>query len=105
MSGLDDSRHLHGEYKIPGGKLVVVDAITRRGILCAVQVSGDFFLEPDTALDTINATLQRIPMHADEELIANEIRKALDPDVRLFGISPEGIATAMWRALQEEQAT
>lgn len=105
MPGLDDSRHLHGEYKIPGGKLIVVDALSRRGVLNAVRVSGDFFPEPDTALDAINAALVSIPVGADETAIANTVRDALTPDVQMFGISPEGIATAVWRALQQEYET
>ena len=47
----------HGEYKVPGGKLVVVDLGVAEGRMTGVQVSGDFFLEPATALDDINAAL------------------------------------------------
>ena len=43
----------HGEYKVPGGKLVVVDLQEHDGRLTHVQVAGDFFLEPDSALDDI----------------------------------------------------
>ena len=52
---------MHGEYKVPGGKLVVVDLAVAAGHLDQVQVSGDFFLEPDSALDAINAALQGLP--------------------------------------------
>jgi hypothetical protein len=41
---------MHGEYKIPGGKLVVVDLDVIDGALRNVRVAGDFFLEPDEAL-------------------------------------------------------
>ena len=46
----------HGEYKVPGGKLVVVDLQEHDGRLAHVQVAGDFFLEPDSALDDIRPT-------------------------------------------------
>ena len=38
---------LHGEYKVPGGKLVAVDLHVDEGHLTDVRVSGDFFLDPD----------------------------------------------------------
>ena len=45
---------LHGEYKVPGGKLVAVDLSVSDGRLAEVQVSGDFFLDPDEALPLID---------------------------------------------------
>ena len=41
------SRHnhtMHGEYKMPGGKLVVADLEVRDDKLTRVRISGDFFL-------------------------------------------------------------
>ena len=52
---------MHGEYKTPGGKLVVVDFIVHDGRLADVEVTGDFFLYPDDALDTIIAALNGLP--------------------------------------------
>ena len=46
---------MHAEYKVPGGKLVVVDLDVEAGRLANVRLAGDFFLEPDTALDDIDA--------------------------------------------------
>jgi lipoate-protein ligase A len=51
------SEPLHGEYKVPNGKLVAVDLSVVDGRLSQVKVSGDFFLDPDDALDVINAAL------------------------------------------------
>src|SRR5207244_3663599 len=48
----------HGEYKVHGGKLVVVDLDVDGGRFRNVSVSGDFFLEPDDALDDINRALE-----------------------------------------------
>ena len=33
---------MHGEYKVPGGKLVVADVEVRDGRLADVRISGDF---------------------------------------------------------------
>ena len=90
---------MHGEYKVPGGKLVVVDLAVVAGRLARVQVSGDFFLEPDSALDTINAALRGLPADAGEALVAATVRNALDPGVALFGITPEAVAIAVRRAI------
>src|SRR5690606_3951329 len=48
---------MHGEYKVPGGKLVVVDLEVVEGRITKPQVSGDFFLEPDTALEVMDRAL------------------------------------------------
>ena len=90
---------MHGEYKVPGGKLVVVDLEVADGRLSAVQVSGDFFLEPDSALDTINAALLGLPADRDERQFAEAVENALGPEVSLYGITPEGVAVGVRRAL------
>ena len=95
---------MHGEYKIPGGKLVVVDLDSVEGRLCNVQVSGDFFLEPDSALDTINAALTGLPTDSGEAALAGAIRDALGDDAVLYGITPEGVAIAVHRALSAGDA-
>ncbi|WP_266169430.1 biotin--protein ligase [Dyella subtropica] len=92
---------MHGEYKMPGGKLVVIDLEVHVGHLRQVQVSGDFFLEPDSALHSINAALEGQPATADEATLANVIQQALAADVLMYGISPEAIAVAVRRALHQ----
>lgn len=92
---------MHGEYKMPGGKLVVVDLALRDGRLADVQVSGDFFLEPDSALATIDRTLEGQSASADEVALADALEKALGPDVEMYGVSPRAVAAAVRRALEE----
>ena len=89
----------HGEYKIPGGKLVVVDLTVADGRIATVQVSGDFFLEPASALDAIDAALAGQPVTADAGQLATAVASALGPDTQMFGISAEGVAVAVRRAL------
>ncbi|TPG05464.1 biotin--protein ligase [Rhodanobacter glycinis] len=93
---------MHGEYKMPGGKLVVIDLEVRDGRLADVHLSGDFFLEPDSALHTINATLEGQPEQATETELTNAVRDAMPPDVMMYGLSPEAIAVAVRRALHRE---
>jgi hypothetical protein len=50
---LDSKEHkMHGEYKTPGGKLVMADLDVRDGRLKDVEVSGDFFPRPSPASPT-----------------------------------------------------
>jgi len=93
---------MHGEYKMPGGKLVVMDLEVREGCLADVRLSGDFFLEPDSALDTINRTLESLPAQADEATLADAVQAALGPETMMYGISPQAIAVAVRRALDGE---
>ncbi|MFQ6711641.1 biotin--protein ligase, partial [Bordetella pertussis] len=55
---------MHGEYKVPGGKLVVIDLEVAQGRLRQVRLSGDFFLEPPEALEAINRGLDGLPADA-----------------------------------------
>jgi lipoate-protein ligase A len=91
---------MHGEFKVPGGKLVVVDLDVVDGALANVRVAGDFFLEPDSALDAINAAVTGLSADTDGKTIAETVRRALPADAILLGFSPEGVATAVRRALQ-----
>ena len=90
---------MHGEYKIPGGKLVVVDLDVTDGRLARVRVSGDFFIEPDSALDIIDAALDGLAADASHEALTRAIEAALDDEVSLYGITPAGVATAVRRSI------
>lgn len=90
---------MHGEYKVPGGKLVVIDLDVRDGRLANVQLSGDFFLEPDSALRTINTALTGQRADADETLFAIALHDALRSGETMYGVSPEAIAVTVCRAL------
>lgn len=90
---------MHGEYKMPGGKLVVVDLDVTGGIIRNFRLAGDFFLEPDELLDTINVAVNGTSAGADVAQIASTIATALPSDAVLIGVTPEGIGTAVVRAL------
>lgn len=90
---------MHGEYKVPGGKLVVADVEVHDGCLSQVSISGDFFLEPDTALSLINQALMGLPSTASQSALTAAVATALDDDVMMFGFSAEAVAIAVRRAL------
>lgn len=91
---------MHGEYKMPGGKLVVADLDVRDGKLTRVRISGDFFLEPDSALTMIDVALEGLPAVAGSKHYAAVLQAALGPNVRMYGVSPEAIGVAVQRALE-----
>lgn len=90
---------MHGEYKEPGHKLVVVDLEVEGDRLTDVQIAGDFFLEPDSALTRITEAIEGLPADSHASDIAQAITDALKPSDELLGLSPQGIATAVRRAL------
>ena len=89
----------HAEYKIPDGKLVVVDLQVANGCLAKVQLSGDFFLEPPEVLTRINAALEGMPKDASVAQLEAAVHSALDADVSMYGITVAGIAVVVQRAL------
>ena len=90
----------HAEYKMPGGKLVVADLAVRAGRLDEVAISGDFFLEPEAALEAINAALTGLPADADAAVLAAAVQRGLPDGAMLYGISAEAVAVAVRRAVE-----
>lgn len=89
---------MHGEYKVPGGKLVVADLDVIDGCLRNVILSGDFFLEPDSAIDLISAAVEGTAADIGEAELAARVRAAA-AGAELIGITPEGVAVAVRRAV------
>ena len=90
----------HGEYKMPGGKLVIVEFRLDGNRLCDVVVSGDFFLYPDEVLFDITGALEGMPADLDETNVAARVEAAIPAGAEVLGTSPEGIAIAAQRALE-----
>jgi lipoate-protein ligase A len=99
---------VRGEYKVPGGKLVAVEVDVADGRLQGVRLSGDFFLEPDEALEVIDAALVGQP----ESATTSELAAAVDAGLRaaerggtvpgpitLVGFDARAVAVAVRRAL------
>ncbi|GAA1668032.1 biotin/lipoate A/B protein ligase family protein [Kribbella yunnanensis] len=90
---------MHGEYKVPGGKLVVADLDVVGDHVRSAQISGDFFLEPDDALERINGALAGLPVVTPAAQVAARVRGVLGDGVEMVGFSPEAVAVAVRRAL------
>ncbi|MFD1376247.1 biotin/lipoate A/B protein ligase family protein [Micrococcus antarcticus] len=89
----------HGEYKVVGGKLVVVDLDTSDGVITEVSLNGDFFLEPDDALDDLNDALRGLPANASHSTIRNAVTDNLREGAVMFGFDEDAIARVVRRAL------
>ncbi len=90
---------MHGEYKVPGGKLVVVDFDVEDDRISRFRLAGDFFLEPDDAIELIDAAVTGLPVQTDVSGIAAAVRAALPDGAQLLGFTPESVGTAVRRAL------
>ncbi len=97
-----DTQHgdaLHGEFKVPGGKLVVVDLEVTDGRISAFRLAGDFFVEPDETIAAIEAAVLGKPADNDAAALTVAVRDALPDGAVLLGFSPEAVATTVRRAL------
>ena len=90
---------MHGEYKVPGGKLVVVDLDVVDNKIANFRLAGDFFLEPDEALEAINAAVNGLAANSDAATFAAAVRAALPEGATLLGFTPEAVAVAIRRSL------
>ncbi|MDN5820120.1 MAG: lipoate--protein ligase family protein [Brachybacterium sp.] len=102
MDERSDSTVRHGEYKVRDGKLVAVDVTAADGRISTAHVFGDFFLEPDDALEDLGAALSGMSTTATATELAAAItaRLAARPDpVQLIGFDEEAVAIATRRAL------
>ena len=89
---------MHGEFKVPGGKLVVIDGEQEGDRLTRTVLSGDFFLEPDEALASLTAVLQDLPVDIALDELAGRLTDAAEGAVML-GFAPRDIALTVLRAL------
>ncbi|MCT1776060.1 biotin/lipoate A/B protein ligase family protein [Brachybacterium sp. p3-SID957] len=93
---------MRGEFKVRGGKLVSVDVEANDEKISTVHVFGDFFLEPDEALEDIGDALTGMPVEATAAELAAAITARLDarPEpVQMIGFDAEAVAIAVRRAL------
>ncbi len=89
----------HGEYKVVGGKLVVVDLRVVDGAIAAASINGDFFLEPDEALADLNAALIGLPANVEHSVIREAVVSGVRPDAVMFGFDADAVARVVRRAL------
>lgn len=87
-----------GEYKVTDGKLVAVEIEVSGGTIAQAHVSGDFFLEPDEALERIDGALLGVAEDASVATMSALVRAAAG-DADMIGFTPDAVAIAARRAL------
>lgn len=89
----------HGEYKVVGGKLVVADLRVENGVITAASINGDFFLEPDEALEDLNAAIIGLPENVEHSVVREAVTAGLRNDAVMFGFDADAVARVVRRAL------
>lgn len=97
---VDGLHTAHGEYKVPGGKLVVADLeLSQDGaVIARASINGDFFLEPDAALESLNESLAGLSTRASRQEIIDAVRAGLPEAAAMIGFDETAVATAVRRA-------
>ena len=93
---------MRGEFKVRGGKLVAAEVETDDETITSAHVFGDFFLEPDDALEDIDAAIVGLRVETPAAAIAQAIRERLDrrtEPVQMIGFDADAVAIAVRRAL------
>lgn len=79
------------EYKVPGGKLVRAKVEVEDGKIKKLQISGDFFLLPETDLEDLEGQL--VGMETSPDLIKEKVVSFFtDRNTTLVGASAEDFA-------------
>lgn len=87
------------ELKVPGGKLLRADVKVNDRIE-AVELHGDFFIYPETALDTIEQAFNGLPQSFDEDEAAAAIMDALPQHTDLVGFDAADVADVVKKAVE-----
>ncbi|UPM45115.1 hypothetical protein [Halocatena salina] len=82
-------------HKVSDGKLVEV-RVTYDEAFENVTIRGDFFLEPPTALEELEAAIEGLPTDSDRARIVGAIQGV---EAQLIGFDAEALATALEEAV------
>jgi lipoate-protein ligase A len=93
---------MHGEFKVPRGKLVVADLEVDGDRLRDVRITGDFFIYPEEALGAITESLEGAPAALQPDEYCLRVAEAVPVGAELLGVSPAAIAIAVSRAQEPE---
>ncbi len=79
------------EYKVPGGKLICAKVEVEDGKLSYLQISGDFFLLPETDLEDLE--VQLIGLSATPDAIKEKVSSFFgERNTTIVGASAEAFA-------------
>lgn len=82
---------MKAEEKIAGGKMLCVDISVIGGRVASAQISGDFFLHPEEALDLAESSLLGLSAPVDRAEAHKRVLEALG-GAQLIGATADDIA-------------
>lgn len=86
------------EYKVPGGKLLRAKVDTAGGQISFIQLTGDFFMEPESDLEELEARLMGSP--AETVLVDSVVRGFFaEKGTVIAGACPADFAYVVTQAL------
>ena len=88
-------------YKIPNGKLVKIslDYDENNNTISNVKITGDFFVYPEEAIETLENSLKNTEIK--KEIILKRINSLISSNnIEFIGLNAEGITEAIMRCLQ-----
>ena len=81
------------QRKVPGGKLVRIDADCQEGVLSRVRITGDFFVQPEEALAGIERDLNASRLNGHESDLELKVDVIVSSNgATLLGFGPKDIA-------------
>lgn len=86
------------EEKIPGGKMLAIEARICEGKIRGVRITGDFFLHPEDAILRLEESLDGISSSLGEDEITSIAQGALE-GANLIGASARDIARILKKAV------
>ncbi|NYZ74367.1 biotin--protein ligase [Candidatus Micrarchaeota archaeon] len=89
---------MRAEEKVKGGKLVCIELLAEGSTVASVKITGDFFLHPEDAIDSLERSLMGVDLASGESEIAARLKKALG-DSQLIGASPDDLARLFRKAV------
>jgi len=88
------------EYKVPGGKLLRAKARTEEGMIAFIQVTGDFFMQPETDLEELEKLL--LGSQAEPEAVRDAVHSFFrEHRTVITGASPADFSRVIISALEK----
>lgn len=81
------------QRKVLGGKLVRVDAVCEHGVLSKIRITGDFFVHPEEALNSIERGLDASELSGHEEDLEQRVDAVvIASEAKLIGFGAKDIS-------------
>jgi lipoate-protein ligase A len=88
------------EYKVPGGKLLRAKLEIENGRIMALQLSGDFFMEPETDLEELETKLTGFKAEPAAHVEATVVSFFTSHKTRMTGAGPKDFAYVINQAIK-----